>query len=361
MKTIEKKLYHRPELDTFLAEKLKEIGQHVIINAESYAVRNKPSLAEQNISSYYQEDHLKYQELIGEIGIQLQVKTLISEVIENDQLTERQVHALQNKVVSAKEKQVAIERELQTKQPPTFSTKRIVMVWLLISVPLLADGLFSMGAFESYGYTYLEAAAISLLFACSLTLLAHFFERLVAFGKNLWQRRVIASGILIGLAIIFYYMASARVQYLAQAISTYNHGATLYFSPLPFAILSLLFFVISVAINKFLYPKQEQRMEMLRYEQQKKAAADNKAEISRLEQEIETVKQSNADLRHVNGSIVEYGCKAEEIVIASAFRGWALWRKTNLMRRQDNARPIGFNSDEYPFGFITNFKSLNLF
>ena len=52
MKTIEKSMYQRPELTAFVQEQLKQLDQHIHIDAENHGARNKPPLLELNINSY---------------------------------------------------------------------------------------------------------------------------------------------------------------------------------------------------------------------------------------------------------------------------------------------------------------------
>jgi hypothetical protein len=355
MKTIEKNIYSEPALEAYVREQLKDLDQQLCADAEQYAIKNKPPLLEKNIKSYFVEHHQKAQSIIDHISTELQPATLISEVVEDETKRDRILQGLQNKLRVVKDKAYEHEKLLKDKKQP-YSTYRIPLMWVLIFVPLLGDGILNRPTFETYGYTFIESCAMSLLLATALTILAHLFDRIVALGKTLWQRRAIATGIIVIVTCLFYYLADTRASYLAN--EALAEGAILRVSPIAFTLISTVLFVVAVALNHFFFPTAEQRNAMREYQSVRKQHEELQQEISRIEQEIETTKQAHEALRHMNGSIYVYGSKLEDMVITHSIGGFAKFKKVNMMHRPDNGRPPGFDSDEYPYFFTKHFTLL---
>lgn len=361
MKTIEKSMYQRPELTAFVQEQLKQLDQHIHIDAENHGARNKPPLLELNINSYVIDNHHKAQALIGHVGAELQPAILVSEVIESEKIMERKLQALQNKLVSVKEKAIEHEKALKGKQRE-YSKFRLPLIWLAICVPLLGDGMLNRPTFETYGYNFIESLAMSILVAASLAVLAHSSGKIISLGKTIWQRRAIVATILFSITALFYYLADTRASYLSnEAATNAPNSENIHFSPIPFCLLSVLLFVIAVAINHFFFPTNEQRKAMREYQVLKQQCEDNVVEQQRIEQEMESLKQQYEELRQVNGSIYVYGGKLEDMIISHAQAGFGNWKKVSMMHRPDNGRPLCFDSDEYSFTFQRNFRPINLF
>lgn len=358
MKTIEKSQYHKPELDAWIQEYLKEVEQHIAINAQGYASRNLPPLAKKNMQAYFHEDHVKFQTAIDTVGSKLQFNALCNEVAEHNKLTEIQLQAAYNKLSLAKENQVKIDAELKGKKP-LYDKSRLLLVWVAIGVIALFEGLLATPCFETWGYSLMEALCMGVLFAGVLAVLAHVFERIVFLGKKPWQRRIITAALLLLLGCLFGYMAQARAEYLSKQVAANSADAiNMRFSAWPFILTSLLLFVVAVALNYFFLPSNDQRKVMREYREALKRKGDNEAEQQRLEQDMANTKKESAELRQTNASILEYGCMLEQLIISHAHGGFALWKKHNMMHRPDNDRPACFDDPAYPFTFNTNFHSI---
>jgi hypothetical protein len=357
MKTIERTIQHRPELTACVQEQLKQFDQHNLIDAENHGSRNMPTLSELNIKPYFIGNHHKAQAIIGHVATELQPAILVSEVVENEKITQRKLQTLQNKLVAVKEKAIEFEKTLKSTQfedggfHPHF-------IWLCICIPLLGDSMLNRPAFETYGYTFIESLGISILLAAALAVLAHCFNRIVAsLGKSLWQRRAIATTVFLLITALFYYLADTRISYL----SSDPNAANIHLSAIPLAAMSILLFGVAIGIKNFFYPTREQRTAMHVYQFSKQLYDDNSAERQRIGQEIEMLKQQQEELRQINISLYVYGSQLEEMIIAYAHAGFATWQKVNLMYRSDNGRPLCFGHDEYPFPFQRNFKPINHF
>jgi len=358
MKTIEKNLHHKPELDSWVQQNLNEAKKHLALDAENFGIRGKPELLEENIKPYYNENHHFFHGVLNHVAKVLQPAILISEVEESERITARKIQGLNNQFIAEKEKESQCAQSLKGKQA-YHSKFKLPIAWLLLSVPLIADAILNRPAFEAFGYSYLESLLISLIVAGGLTVLAHLFERIVNVGKTVWQRRAIAGSLLLIVFVLFYYLSAIRAAILTADAQSSN--TSIHFSGLPFALLSLMFFIVALAINRFLFPNAEQRRNMRELQQLQKELAEHIDMRKKIEHEIEALKQAHEELRQTNGSIYVYGCKLEESIIVAAQAGLAQWCKVNMMHRPDNGRPHCFDSHEYPFHFNRHFKPIDLF
>ncbi len=356
METLTKVRYHQPELDAYVATQCKEIKSEIIQNAEDYAVRNQPLPDNETIESFFEEDHLKFQGVIDEVNTRLQVKTGIHHVIEHKQVTENKVREVLNKLSHAKDKQNRNAAQLQGRKPP-FSKRLMRFVLIATAALILGDVVFNIAVFETYGYSKAEAFFLSLIFAFLLGILAHFFKRIVSWGKTVWQQRAIAVGLILLLVVLFYTMAAHRVQFLEVQASE-DAAKTLHISPIPFVIMSLLLFLGAVVINDFYFPSKEQRDAMREYQRLIKEKQEIDDEYARLKTDEAAIENDHVEVRHMNASILEYGCSLEELIISKAHEGLALWKKHNMMYRKDNCRPRSFDKSGYPLSFRTNFQTL---
>jgi hypothetical protein len=360
MKTTEKGLYHKPALDAYVEEELKEIDQRLVINAQNYAARNKPPLLNKQINAYFHEDHMRYQSVIDAVGRELQFKAVCNEVVEHEKLTEGQLHTLHNKLATAREKQIGAGAKLESRKPP-FNKSRQLLAWAAVATIALFEGMLSLPVFQTWGYSLAEAVCISILFAGMLAILAHLFKRIVLLGRTIWQQRAIAVTLLLLLTVLFGYMSQTRAEYLSRQMAANSADTVnMHFSSIPFVLTSILLFIVAVAVCHFFMPSREERAALKAYKiEEQKRRADEEA-IQQLEQAIEATKHENAELRKVNASILEYGCMLEQLIVSRAHGGFALWKRHNMMHRPDNGRPICFDDPDYPFAFITNFHSLKL-
>lgn len=347
-------MQQRPELTAFVQEQLKQFDQHNLIDAENHGGRNMPALSEQNIKPYLIGNHHKAQSIIGHVATDLQPAILVSEVIENEKITQRKLQTLLNKLVAVKEKAVQLEKTVKATQFEVGGF-HLYLIWLCVCIPLLGDSMLNRPAFEIYGYTFIESLGISILLAAALAVLAHCFSRIVALGKSVWHKRAIAITVFLLVTALFYYLADTRISYLSIETDAANTHLTAF----PIAAMSVLLFGVAIGIKNFFYPTREQRTAMRGYQASKQLHDENRAEQQRIEQEIEMLKQQQEELRQVNTSLYVYGSQLEEMIIAHAHAGFAAWQKVNAMHRTDNGRPTCFN-EQYPFVFQRNFKPIHL-
>ncbi|HZY40338.1 MAG TPA: hypothetical protein VFE53_26990 [Mucilaginibacter sp.] len=356
METLTKIRYHQPDLDARVASRPKEIELGIISNAENYGGRNQPAADNENVQSFFEEDHLKFQGLIDEVNQSLQVNTSIHHVVEHKQVTENKVREVLNKQSVVRQKQNQNTAQLHGKKPP-FSKRILRFILIATAVLIFGDVIFNIPVFVTYGYNKAEAFFLSLIFAFLLGILAHFFKRIISWGKTVWQQRIIAIGLLLLMVVLFYTMAAHRAQFLEVQASD-DAAKTISVSPIPFAIISLLLFLGAVVINDFYFPSKVQRDAMLEYQRLIKEKQELDDEYARLKNEEAAIENDHVEVRHMNASILEYGCSLEELIISKAHEGFALWKKHNMLYRKDNCRPRSFDKPGYPLPFRTNFQKI---
>ncbi len=356
METLTKVRYHQPELDAFVLKHCEEIKLAIIPNAENYAVRNQPPLDNDIIEAYFEEEHLKFQCIIDEVQRRLQMNTSIHHVAEHKGLTESKAREVFNKLSAVKEKQSKNTAQLQGKKPP-FSRRTIRIVIIATIVLIFGDVIFNTPVFQTYGYNLAESFFLGAIFAGLLGVLAHFFKRITMWGKTSWQRRAIGIGLLVLLGILFYTMAAHRAQFLEVQMSE-DAAKPIHVSPLPFVVMSLLLFLGAVVINDFHFPSPEQREAMREYQRLTMEREALEAEFARLKNEEAAIENEHVEVRHMNASILEYGCSLEDVIISKAHEGLALFKKTNTSHRKDNGRPRSFDIPGYPLQFKTNFHTI---
>lgn len=355
MITVEKKLYSHSKLESELEQELSDLESQWTIDAEVKGARNIPSLSETNVKPYVAHFHHTAQAIATSISAILQPAVLISEVIESEKNMDRRIRELSNKLTPLKEEENKLKKRLENEHRP-FGRWRMPVVWVAMCLPLLADGLLNISCFQAYGYNYIEAVGVSILLAGALALLAHFFDRLVAIGKALWQRRLIALGILLTLASFFYFIADIRAE--ALSIEASSSGAATNYSPFPLTLFSTLLFIVAVCVNRFGYPTRDERKAMREYKEVVQRYQSIAKERKRIEDAIEAIKTLHEELIQMNGSIYVHGGKLEETVINRTWAAYGKWQSTNMMFRPDGARPAAFNGDEYPFIFKQSFREI---
>jgi len=349
--------FHIPTFDKYLAHMFEEIKEHIKINAQTFGRGNLPPLQNKKLNAYFEEDHLKYQALIDEVNKELQFKSTCDTVVEHKVATETRLQENNVKRLQAEEKYVSHNAALKGRRPP-YGKWRTTLVWAAVILITLFDGLLAIPIFGAFGYNFGEAVCMGVLFGLTLAIIAHCFEKMILWGKTIWQRRIIAAILVTLLISMFSYMAYHRAVYLETQLAE-NGLAHVQVSPLPFVLLSTFLFLAAVALNYFYYPKEEQREAMHQYKHDLKAKQDNETEQQQIAKEKADIKNEHAGVRQTNTAKLEYGNSLELLIISHAHQGLGEWKKHNMLNRPDKGRPFSFDEPNYPFIFHTNFHSIN--
>ncbi|WP_259071891.1 hypothetical protein HDF24_11465 [Mucilaginibacter sp. X4EP1] len=349
--------YYRPELEAAIDQKIKLIEQRIPIVSVAYAEKKQPPLSNEDIGPFFKEFHMQYQEVFISINESLQTNNLEANRSKDNEQTKRDIAELQNQLTMAQEQALHKGENTARKLKAPFQPVRLYGAWSVVGVLSLYEGLMNRPSFSAWGYNLIEAIGMSIAFAALLAILAHTFERIVRKGKTPWQQRAIAIGLLLFLAIIFWYLAEVRANYLSTVV-TENTGAAASFSPIPFTLLSMLLFIASVATCHFLLPTREQREIMREYQSQREAERKIPNKVTQLEAAIEAKRVANEEMNRMYNSLQEYGAMLEQRIITHAKHGLELWKKHNFLHRTDG-RPKSFDN-EYSFEFKTFFHHVNL-
>lgn len=351
---LSKTTFRSSELDGLLNQSFATIAKQAEINAETYANRNLPAPGSTDIGPFYNELHHKFQCLLDEIKRHLQGSAGIDEVVGHGKLADRRIQDAQNQRSLAREQAQLIATKMQGMEPP-YSIKKMTAAYALIVLLSLGDGLFNLGVFTSWRSGYLEALGMALFFALLIAVIAHFFKWIVAFGKSPAQKRLITAGVFLVMLSLFSFMAISRSAYLEQQDYQETRIRNSY-SPVPFVIISMLIFTACVILSAVYCPTRQQQQEMREYLMLLEQHIEQQAEIDRLEALEHAIRQEHLALRQLHASVLDYGEACELLAMSRAREALETFKKHNMTRRQDNCRPVSFDSVEYPFTFITNFQ-----
>jgi hypothetical protein len=355
MNTNDNSTYANSKLESYVTAEIQKIQQHSIIDAEHNGKDNIPHLLMQTMRPYFHEFHMRFQAIIDKLGTALQSRALRNEVAEHEKVTSDHAQRVNNQLYEVKQQQASIDTQLQGKQPP-YSIFRLIAIWVVTISTSLFDSVFAMPFFESLGFSLLEAAAMGVLFAVALAAFAHLYRRLVYLGKT-GQRKVIFA-VLCGLAIgLFAFLAQARAAYFNHQIAATSVDAIgQHISAMAFFVISIVFFMVAVAVNYLYFPTGDQRDDMRTYNKLLEEKAANADKQQQLIHELQAQQAQHSQLRIDNLSKYEYGFLLERQIISQAAVTLQQCKNHNARFRPDHGRPTAFETEGYPFEFVTNFQ-----
>ncbi|MBX7204119.1 MAG: chloride channel protein [Bacteroidia bacterium] len=345
--------YHHPSLESKLKEACESIRNHEKIGAEEYATRLLPRPHGDHMDMYMEGFHHEYQLQLDSVNTELQFKSICQQVSEQEKKAQKQKQDLRNKLSEAKQKQVDLDEELKkTPVPPNAKGQRKARIASFIVC--LFEGIFSIPVFESWGMNFLVSTILGFLLAGVLAAFAEIFPRILAIGKTVWQRRLIVLSLFIVTLTLFTFLAFIRADFL-------NSGDAkqlgLHYSPWPFVCISEFLLITAVALCYFFHLTLEQRNAIQKHQVLKTEIEAIQKEISEFEEAVRSVDEDTRVLKNQCGSMLVFGSMMEEMVINHALGSYAMFKKTNLMHREDNHKPDCFD-EPYPFSFSTNFNSI---
>lgn len=231
----------------------------------------------------------------------------------------------------------------------------VFLAYAATSILCLLDGIYNINVFTAWGSSYIEAILLGLFFAFLIAAVAHRFQWALSLGKTLRQKRLIGSAIFAAIVCLSTYMALHRAAYLEQQAFA-DTSARVEYSSIPFILMSMLIFSVSVAIC-YRLPSRTQREAMDEYLTLKKEKQTNQAEQDRLKQEAQAIEQEHMALRQRIASTIEYIQSLKAHIRSKAHENFGLFKKHNMLYRKDNCRPPSFDIDDYPFDFDPDFPN----
>lgn len=349
------KNFNRKTFEAKLKNKLLHIIEEGKILASQFGGRNIPGLSD-SMNSCFGELHYQMQGLIDESANEIGFQTISQEVKQNEQLAGKQTQDASHKLMDARTEQNNITSELKGMAKPV-SRNKAKIILIAIAITCFADGLYNYQTFLSWGLDMIGAIVGALILALVLTLLAHNFQKIVALGKTVWQRRLIILSILAMLISFFAYLGYSRSKYL-EAIAK-SQGVDISISPVPFVLGSLLFIVVAIAAYAFMMPSKEELAYAKKYADacNEKKVVDQK--VLKLENSINNIEGNHARLIIDGVSQYEIGHFYEQMIVNSANTCFRTFCRYNLMHRKDGITPTEFNGD-YPFQFTLHFPNHKL-
>ncbi|MEO6523802.1 MAG: hypothetical protein ABIN91_19115 [Mucilaginibacter sp.] len=354
MKTT-KTRYFLPELDRDLAFEIEAIDKEILSAAETDAVLMLPRQDDASINPYFEVFAHKFNGLCLEVGHRLQLETRIHELDGHKTITEDRLREVRLQQPIARKKGNAIAAKLQ-QLAGTCNPKALRLAYAAIGILCLFDGIYNIRVFSIWGSGYAEALVLGLFFAFLIGAIAHNFKWMLSKARFPWQRRIIIMALFAAMTCLFAYMAIHRAASLERQAKEATE-TTVHYSPLPFVILSLLIFAITIVISYKYLPTKEELALMKVYQKLLLEKRDSDAEQRGLKTLEETIIAEDIEFRHMHTSIIEYGRTIEQQIIAKAREGLAKYKRQNMLSRRDGVRPKCFDDESFPFEISTSFQN----
>lgn len=273
---------------------------------------------------------------------------------QHNQQSDEKTRELSNELDTAMEGQRKANENVKDLRPPYNKTTTIV-AWCVLILVNLFEGLFiSVPVFRSLGLSGIESFGLGLLFSAFMTAYAHLIPRIILQGKTKLQRRIIFVIILFLTAILFYFMAQARVNYLQGMMQGYDSEIHIQYNPWMFCLTSLLLFAVATAIGYFFLPSKEQYKEMQEYKKLLMEKEDADLKVEGLKKEISSTKDRKNSVKNNNAAQYIAASDLEEFVINKTEGIYATYKRENVKHRTS---PSPFVPEPYPFIWKRNFKT----
>lgn len=347
--------YQNPKLEKDVSNGLEDLTEKVKIITEQMASQNLPLVHGDSMQSHFEEFQHEYQHLIDTVNKELQFQTTSQQVQQSKLLSGKEIQTSENKLAEARTKQLVANTRLKN-TPCLMHPKRALIVTIIIGLVCLGEGLFTIPVFEAWQFNFIESFIAALGLAGILTVFAHIIPRLIALGKTIWQKRLIALVILIFVLSLFIFLSIARSNYI-KSVGEAN-GVHLEVSMWPFIFGSMLFLVVSIGIYYFYMPTKEEKQSLKEYAEAKKHKRACDKEVARIERDIIQTGQKHTTIIISGTSEFYFGQSLEHMIINSANKAYSLYKRYNLIYRKDGLRPDCFDQP-YPFIFITYFNFPN--
>jgi hypothetical protein len=344
--------FYSPFLDERLNKKFISLKSKTILSAHSYADKNLPNAEQDHLLPYLSESQIECQNLLNEVNQQLQSHTVGTNAKELIRTARTERQTLTNKLRTRRERLIEVTTELGHFSTP-YSKIKVISIWVIIGIISLFEGMWAIPVFENLGTSYIGAIMMGLLFAVVLGAFSKLFLPIVMLGKTKPQRRIIFCILTLMTLAMFLFFAEQRAQWLSEP-PTGSQGQGLQISSTPFAIVSLLLFLVSVSMAIFQLPSKEDRITMSEFKIKEaelhKAQHDVKQAEQSLKQAESTINLKLAD----SASLMEAGASYEYQILNFSKLLITIFTQENILSRTDDSRPKCFD-DEVAFNFNTNF------
>jgi hypothetical protein len=346
--------YENQNLEESIYSSLNELLQKAEAKFQAIGARNYPMLENDSYAAYFEDIHLEHQKLIDKINSFLHPKVAYMQAAQATQKANRENHTVTNKVLPLKSRLIEVVNGLKAFQlSPKTKLATKLLIGTAIAIICCADGIFNTPTFLAWGLVFYEALALGVIFGGVLTLYAHIIPWIISLGKTIWQKRLIVAGLVILTFGMFWYLGEMRADYLSD--SAREDGLYVHFSPLPFALASVVLLLIAIALPIIYYPSDEEREIKRRYDALAKEKQQIEKELKGIDEKIEDTADQKDAIHQESGSRLERGFELEQNVIANGLICFSSIKKTNLLHREDKQKPSCYN-EPYPFTWRTYFN-----
>lgn len=343
-----KTTFKNKELEDRLDAILQNCTIETTIISEQGAEFNRPAITDNSIKPYFEPIHHLLQGGLNLIEQETQVNSILKEVHAKRKFTEDTVK--QNEHLKSVTRKKEAELNSATVIQPSINKRQVLIYQIAVGSISLIEGAMSQIVFEESGSPYWLSWILAIVFAICIAIVAHSIPKIIIkFGDTPTKQKLIAIAIVLILFIVFYFMASIRVN--SYQADTEHIGL----DPLPFALTSTFFTTIA-AWAVYLFAPSKKDLKIL--ENYNLAIVEKKS----VRQQIESytnksmmVKEEAVRFEQEKHSEFNYATSLEYKVIHHANYCFSLYKQINTLKRNDGKIPACFEDSTYPFEFKTHF------
>ncbi|HNP66269.1 MAG TPA: hypothetical protein PKH16_00055 [Aequorivita sp.] len=221
------------------------------------------------------------------------------------------------------------------KKAQRYQWTRLALIFLV-----LVDMLLSGTALQSLGYPLIVSYTIGLAIGVGIFFLAENLPEIIAKGRTIIQRWIIAITVFTGLFAIFYVLGIFRSTAFVDA-SEFKEGI----NPLYFASLNMFFSIIATLVVYFRGLKKSEKRILDQYRLTKEQVDSLTDEIKFLKENIQKVRKAQAESELARRQIQIYAHDIQELVQRLYEESQKTFYSTNCIHRSDGRTPKFFEYD----------------
>lgn len=326
--------YQNLALAKHIESQLKSLDTASQISAKTFGGQNKPLPEGDTFSTYIESIRYSHQALLDLVNKELQAEATRFQVVLSNQLTNSNLDELREQLRQKLNRQQGMSVQLNHTPVPR-KLKNLKIAYLFIFVLSLAEGVFTINGFTAMGIPAMGAIVLGITVALCLAAFAHTVPKLIAEGKNTWQKRAIGAALFLLICSFFYVLSAARASHLFRVTGVH-------YDVFPFLLSSLFLLVVAIAVAHYYLPDPEERETIETYKQQCADEKKAKQEVEDLRGRINTQTAQNQHTQTTSAGMIEFQRTLENQIINHAYKNAADFKTINITSRTDNRTPDCF-------------------
>lgn len=335
--------YQNLALSKHIESRLKSLDTANQISAQTFGGQNKPLPEGDIFSPYIESIRHNHQTLLDFVNKELQAESTRFQVVLSNQETNTNLSELREQLRQKLNRQQGINLQRSHTLVPK-KLKNLQVAYLFIAALCLAEGVFAITGFTAMGIPAIGAITLGGTVALCLAAFAHTVPKLIAEGKNKWQKRAIGIALFLLISSFFYVLSDARASHLFRSTGVH-------YDVFPFLLSSLFLLVVAIAVAKYYLPDSEEREAIEIYTQQRTDEKKINQEVEDLKNRIATQTVNNQHTQTTSAGMIEFQRTLENQIIHHAYKNVADFKVINIASRTDNCTPDCF-TQPVTFQFI---------